>query len=57
MAYSDNEVKRAYLEDITKYCPKGRRIHGVWRNTVVKRGNITPEMVDFVKREREHGQQ
>lgn len=48
MAYTEKEIRQAYLEDITHYCPK-KKTHGVWQNTVVKRGKLSEELVDAIE--------
>lgn len=44
MAFTDEEIKESYLDDITKWCPKNGRV-----NSVIKRGNISDELIVHIR--------
>lgn len=39
MAYTDEEIREAYLDDMRKFCPRTKK-QGVWVNTVRKGGKV-----------------
>jgi hypothetical protein len=44
MAFTNEDIRKSYLEDITKWCPKTKK-HGVWQNSVRKSGNVPKELI------------